>query len=428
MFPGFKSTSQLKWTPQGLSLYMPVGTAASRNTLPFNETAANNITIGSGIMAGDATSQGNVFLGIIDNQFNAPTTLPTLTVFGSNNIICTPALGGVSSPNNTIGTASVHSSGNVVLVPSSLLNGGVLCAGTGNVIIGTAAYSTASGGSGAVVLGNTAVVTGNSGVAIGASTSTSGTGGVAVGVGSVSAGGVAIGSSTNAGGTGCIVIGAGNTGTGSGVTQIGGSSMTFSTNSGSYLQHIGYQLNASTPAASVNASTAIGVNSTMDMSNTLSFAAGSFGSVATGNAQLMFVLGRMQTTSTTPTEIGLSAAGTNAELRSLTPTGFIILQNNTSYLFECHITAQVSGGTSDSASWMVNFMVSRGNAAANTALVGTPSGTTAPLFATTGATSGAWAVAVTADTTNGRPAIKVTGAASTTINWVMSARVTKVGG
>ena len=427
MFPGFKSTSQLKWTPQGLSLYMPVGTAASRNTLPFNETAANNITIGSGIMAGDATSQGNVFLGIIDNQFNAPTTLPTLTVFGSQNIICAPAVGGTSSPNNTIGTASTHSSGNVVLVPGNALNGGVLCAGTGNVIIGTGAYTAATGGSGAVVLGNGAAVTGNSGVAIGSNTSTAGTSGVAIGSGSVSAGGVAIGSSANAGSTSISIGPSGQTGTGYGNIILGQVAPNLSTNTNQYITMIGGTNVTPSVASGVHNATQMGVGASIDQCGSFNYSYGGFGGI-NGNAQLSFLIGRTQTTSTSPVEIGFSASSTNTDMRALVPTAFIILQNNTSYLFECHITAQVSGGTSDSASWMVNFMVSRGAAAANTALVGTPSGTTAPLFATTGATSGAWAVAVTADTTNGRPAIKVTGAASTTINWVMSARVTKVGG
>ena len=174
----------------------------------------------------------------------------------------------------------------------------------------------------------------------------------------------------------------------------------------------------------VNASTAFGVNSTIDMSNALSFAGGSFGSVATGNAQHMTVVGRMQTTTATATEIGLAGAGTNAELRSLTPTGFIILTLNSTYIFDCNIVARKSPTGTDYSAWNLRFCINQEANAASTALVGTP------VLTLIGQTAGAsaWTAAVTADTTNGRPAIKVTGAASTTINWVMDARVTKVGG
>ncbi len=274
------------------------------------------------------------------------------------------------------------------------------------------------------------ISTGTNAIAIGSGSTTSSAGtAIAIGASATasSTGAIAIGTSPTAGGSN-IVIGTGNVGTGIGSLQITQSAMAFSTNNGGYLQHIGYQLNLFTPVSGVHASTAIGVNSTIDQSNTLSFAAGSFGSVATGNAQIMQTVGRMQTTNTTPTEIGVVAASTNAELRSLTPTGFLKMNTNTSYMYDCEIVAQVAGGAGDSACWQIVFMIQQGANAASTALVGTPSGTTTPLFATAGATTGAWAVAVTADTTNGRPAIKLTGQTSTTINWVMNARITKVGG
>ena len=64
----------------------------------------------------------------------------------------------------------------------------------------------------------------------------------------------------------------------------------------------------------------------------------------------------------------------------------------------------------------------RGANAASTVLMGTPA--INRVAATAGAT--AWAIAITADTTNGGLAVTVTGAASTTIRWVCKAETTEV--
>ena len=66
-------------------------------------------------------------------------------------------------------------------------------------------------------------------------------------------------------------------------------------------------------------------------------------------------------------------------------------------------------------------MVSRESTAASTTIDYVP--TITAIYATAALSTAS--VAVTADTTNGRPAIKVTGVASTTIRWTGNARITR---
>ena len=445
MFPGFKGVPQLKQGNSGNNLLLPYGNLQSGSVESLNALGQNNFVAGSGMGIGVSnlppskynSGWNNILVGCAQEGDPLSTyEYANIVLTGSDNLLLMPssaAFGGNGT--TTISGGTNYASGIVVLGnpggytfgPGSVSIGYANASATNAISIGASSTASATN---TISIGNSSIASVSNAIAIGNGASNTTGAGVAIGQSATAtaANAIAIGPGAHATGSASILIGAGDTGAGGGCTQITSSGMSFSTNAGAYLQHFGYQLNASTPAASIYASTAIGVNSTIDMSNTLSFAAGSFGSVATGNAQLLTTIGRMQTTNATATEIGLAGAGTNAELRSLTPTGFIQLANNTTYMFDCNITAQVSGGTTDAACWKIVFLIRRGAAAANTVLIGTPSGTTTPLFATTGATSGAWAVAVTADTTNGRPAIKVTGAASTTINWVLDARITKVGG
>ena len=201
---------------------------------------------------------------------------------------------------------------------------------------------------------------------------------------------------------------------GSAAQANGGSSSSSITNNYGQLA-IGYSAQAN-----YSGSIAIGTYSKADGNGMMSLATGAFaaqGDMSIGSFPLF-----TYTTGVTATEMNVGI-GTYAT----TTTSFITLINLSSYFFEVDIVAQTKGGGVDTATWQLRFAIQRGAAAANTILVGTPSGTTAPLFATAGATTGAWAVAVTADTTNGRPAIKVTGTAATNISWVATVKMTKVG-
>jgi hypothetical protein len=103
-------------------------------------------------------------------------------------------------------------------------------------------------------------------------------------------------------------------------------------------------------------------------------------------------------------------------------TNQIILPNNSAYSFSGTIIAreQASAG-SDYASWEIKGALLRDANAASTVL---GNGIQNKLYATSGAS--AWAIALTADTTNGGLKIEVTGAASTNIRWVATVNTSEV--
>lgn len=146
------------------------------------------------------------------------------------------------------------------------------------------------------------------------------------------------------------------------------------------------------------------------------------GGFSSGGASSLeaFFRAHIQTTTAATTEFGIAGSGSDTN----TPTSRIILTNDSTYLFDCDIVARNTATDTESKVWNVKFGIRRGAAAANTALIGTPTYT---VYGEDTGTS-AWAVTVTADTTNGRPNISVTGEASKTIRWVANIRMTKVSG
>ena len=133
-----------------------------------------------------------------------------------------------------------------------------------------------------------------------------------------------------------------------------------------------------------------------------------------GSAQSgLLILGR-QTTDATATRLASdgNAAGT---------TNQVILPNNSAYYFKGSVIANVTGGGNTKA-WAIEGAIKRGANAASTALVGTPTVTSA--YADVGAAT--WAITATADTTNGGLAVTFTGQASTTIRCVAKLETTEV--
>jgi len=101
----------------------------------------------------------------------------------------------------------------------------------------------------------------------------------------------------------------------------------------------------------------------------------------------------------------------------------VILPNNSAYSFSGTIIARESAAAgSDYASWEIKGALLRDANAASTVL---GNGIVNKLYATSGAS--AWAVALSADTTNGGLKIEVTGAASTNIRWVAAVNTSEVG-
>ena len=121
-----------------------------------------------------------------------------------------------------------------------------------------------------------------------------------------------------------------------------------------------------------------------------------------------------QTTDATPTALASnsSAAGT---------TNQVILPNNSAYFFTGEVISGVTGG-GNTKGWTIEGVIKRGANAASTALVGTP--TVTSMYADVGAAT--WAIAVTADTTNGGIRVTFTGQAATTIRTVCQIRTTEM--
>jgi hypothetical protein len=120
---------------------------------------------------------------------------------------------------------------------------------------------------------------------------------------------------------------------------------------------------------------------------------------------------RRQTTDATPANLSLDGAAPTGA--SITTSTHFILLNNQAVFADIRVVARSTSGT-DHAAYMRRVLIKRDANAASTAIIGTVLSPTADIESA-GAT--AWAVDVTADTTNGGMLITVTGAASTTINW-----------
>jgi hypothetical protein len=127
----------------------------------------------------------------------------------------------------------------------------------------------------------------------------------------------------------------------------------------------------------------------------------------------LLVLG-VQTTDATATALrsnGSAASGTNQ----------VILPNNSAYFFTGEVVSGVTGG-GNTKGWTIEGVIKRGAGVGTTALVGTP--TVVSTYADVGAAT--WAIAVTADTTNGGLRVTFTGQLATTIRTVCQIRTTEM--
>jgi hypothetical protein len=133
-----------------------------------------------------------------------------------------------------------------------------------------------------------------------------------------------------------------------------------------------------------------------------------------GVSQSSLLILARQTTDATATALcsdANAASGTNQ----------VILPNNSAYFFRGEVVSGVTGG-GDTKGWTIEGVIKRGANAGSTALVGTP--TVTSLYADAGAAT--WAIAVTADTTNGGLRVTFTGQAATTIRTVCQIRTTEM--
>ena len=239
----------------------------------------------------------------------------------------------------------------------------VIGGGTGNTASG--ANSTISGGTQGEATGTASTVGGGNNNT--ASNTSSTVGGGINNIASGDASTVPGGSSNTASGTGATAFGAANT-------------------------------------ASGNYSSAIGRHAhTRGVHGRFSRASGAIGGAA-GEGQFSELVLRIQTTNNSATDL-TSDHGAASAINQM------VLQNNSAML--CKVRG-VARNSADRAAYEVNVLIYRGANAASTTIEGSP--TVSTLYASAGAAS--WVFAVSADTTNGALKVTVTGATSTTINWV----------
>ena len=124
--------------------------------------------------------------------------------------------------------------------------------------------------------------------------------------------------------------------------------------------------------------------------------------------------------------LGVSTTdATAAVLRSnssvASTTNQVILPNNSAYVFQGTCIANVTGGSTTSG-WKFEGVIKRGANAASTTLVAAVT----PTVIAQDVAAATWALAITADTTNGGIKVEVTGAAATTIRWVSRIETTEV--
>lgn len=141
-------------------------------------------------------------------------------------------------------------------------------------------------------------------------------------------------------------------------------------------------------------------------------AAGQFAVV--GDSQLSSLVARNSTSNETPTNLFLDGSSVR-----------LVVPANTTWEFEIHIIARTASATGTYAKFVRSGIISRNSTVGSTAIatvdtLGTDRGSNA------NTPPAGWAVAVTADTTNGALDIQVTGAAATNIRWVAHVMLAEV--
>jgi hypothetical protein len=361
------------------------------------------------------------------------TTGQVLTTNGSGVLTFTTAGGGLSfftevqntsTPNATIPYHSIAASGtetniDVAIVPKG--DGAFSLAVADNTTTNgnkrgrnaidlqtfrSLAENVASGQGSAVLSGRNNRATGIGAVVVGGGITASTGGNIASGQGSFVGGGGASTGRNTASGEGSVVVGGAGAGGGSDNTASGGFSFI-----GGGWGHTASGTNSVITGGTGN--TASGQNSTVPgggratTNSILGLFAYGFNGTTLGQNQMAFFGARPQTTDGTAKRATANDAAAAA-------TNQLTLRNNSAFTFEGKVVAR-QNTTGDMKAWQFKGAIKRGANAASTALVGSPS---IDLIAEdTGAS--AWAIAISADTTNGALAVDVTGEASKTLRWTV---------
>ena len=426
--PGFNSYSETVLSPRRSGIAWQVATNPGNATVP-TASGSGSIAIGPG----SATGIGSIVIGSGTSANSTSIAIGPAAVFGTNSIGIGAATAGVSNnignENIAIGNgaicainASVGSAGSVCIGLNARTSSALNAVNTGNsTAVGTSALAVADNSTG---IGRSANALAASSTALGHSSTvnTGATSSTAVGssatVATNATSAVALGASASAGGNNAVAIR--GTATPADSIAIRGTVNTGATNS-----------------------IAIGVSSSVSTSATSAIAIGDSAVTASVNSQAIGALANTEfqgqinlcnarfatnndiATSTVPMYMTTTTAAatnlaTGAGAAATTPTGTLVCTNNSTYIFEVDIVAK-SASNAGAAAWNLKFAFDRQGSAATSEI----SALSKTIMYTRGTTTG-WDVTATADTTNGRPNITVTGAAATTIRWVGNVKMTKV--
>ena len=409
----------------GTGTYTATGTTLSR-TLGESSTGSLLVLTGSAVVYVAATAADLApVLDLYAENYDGIATKPLAT--GTNAVSIgrnssasadrSTAIGSNSSATALFSTAvgylnSASATGATAMAQSSSASGTYSLAINGSA---ASSYSAAIGyNSGG---GKATAITGSGAMALGGSYA-SGVGSLAAAIsnntslyGATGLSSVAIGPLAKASSTYGMAFGPGALATGSGSLAIGTSYANYgSVSSGSTSITIG-----DGNAASQSYSAVLGYLGKSAVRGKFVWANGSFGGGnAEGSSQTGTIVLRSDTTDATAEALTSdnSTASTNNQ---------VILPNNSAYTFHGTIIARQQASGSDYASWEIKGALLRDGTAVSTVL---GNGIIDKLFATAGAA--AWAVALTADTTNGGLAVTVTGAAATNIRWVATVNTSEV--
>jgi len=322
--------------------------------------------------------------------------------------------------------------------------------GSNAVAIGSGSVSS---GDRSIAIGNLANATSLRAFAVGVNATASGSNAISMGGNSASSGSssVAIGNQANSSSSYGLALGHNaKTATGADAVAIGQAyasgtdsfAAAISSNSSSYGATSSFSVAIGNLAKSTgNASIAIGGEAVATTSGSLAIGyqneASSFHSVAIGRNAKSVIRGKHAYGTDQIYGKGEMQAGlfimlsdtTDATSEALTTNNGsassnnqVILPNNSAYSFSGTIIArQQAADGSNYASWEIKGALLRDANAASTVL---GNGIVNKLFATAGAS--AWAIALTADTTNGGLKIEATGAAATDIRWVATVNTSEV--
>ena len=347
---------------------------ANAYTLPAADGTANQVLTTDGSGAVTFATAGGGSPDLFAENYDGTSTLPSAT--GTNGV----AIGRDATATN-----------------ADAFSFGYNARAQGQFSTAIGASALAGNSQGATAIGFTAVSQGTSAVAIGDSYA-SGTDSLAAAIGNSSssygatgANSIAMGSSANASNTDAVAIGTNALASGYG----------------------SYAIGRICSATGGGGSLAMGVRSISDIKGKFAFAGGYFGGL--GDAQTGTFVLRSATTDAT-------ADAMTTDNNAASTDNQVILPNDSAYSFSGTIIArQQAADGSNYASWEVKGALLRDANAASTVL---GNGIINKLYATAGAS--AWAIALTADTTNGGLKIEATGAAATDIRWVATVNTSEV--